>query len=100
MKMFKPMVLKRDGRVVAFASAPTVWTLNHGVGETEQDLADLLLAAGAAQDEPLALLVPTRRAGFFRWCIGAGLRVVKPLSLMAMGKYQEPQGAFYPSVLY
>ena len=99
-RMFKPMVLKREGQVVAYLSAPTVWTLNHGVAQTEQDLTDLLLAAGAAQGEPLALLVPTRRATFFRWCLESGLRVIKPLSLMAMGKYQEPQGAFYPSVLY
>jgi hypothetical protein len=94
------MVLERDGRIVAYTSSPTFWPLNHGVGETEQDLTDVLQAAGAATGEPLDLLVPTRRASLFRWCIASGLRVLKPLSLMVMGKYQEPQAAYYPSVMY
>jgi len=28
------------------------------------------------------------------------LRVVKPMSLMSTGEYHEPQGAWYPSVIY
>jgi hypothetical protein len=28
------------------------------------------------------------------------LRVVQPMTLMSVGPYQEPQGAFLPSVLY
>ena len=100
LKMFRPFVLVRHGRVAAYASAPTFWILNHGVAQTEQDMIDLLLAAGAANAEPISLLVPIRRASFFRWCIAAGLRVVKPMTLMTVGKYQDPQGAFYPSVIY
>jgi hypothetical protein len=46
------------------------------------------------------LLVPIRRAAFFRGLLAAGLRVIKPMTLMAMGQYQEPAGAFYPSVGY
>ncbi|HEY2589693.1 MAG TPA: GNAT family N-acetyltransferase, partial [Tepidisphaeraceae bacterium] len=56
-KFFGPMLLARGGRIVAYASAPTFWPLNHGVAETEEDLFDLLLAAGAANDEPVAMLV-------------------------------------------
>lgn len=99
-KMLHPIGLFRSGRVVAYASAPALWPLNHGVAETEQDLTDLILAAGAAQDQPIEMLVPIRQAGFFRWCIASGLRVVKPMTLMTIGKYQEPAGAYYPSVLY
>jgi GNAT superfamily N-acetyltransferase len=99
-KMFQPIGLFRSGQVVAYASAPNLWPLNHGVAETEEDLTDLILAAGAAQDQPIEMLVPTRRASFFRWCIASGLRVVKPMTLMTMGKYQEPAGSYYPSVLY
>jgi len=32
--------------------------------------------------------------------LGAGMRVVKPMTLMAMGQYQEPRGCWFPSVLY
>lgn len=97
---FGPMLLRRGGRVVAYASAPTFWPLNHGVAETEDDLFDLLLGAGAANEEPLSLIVPIRRADFFRRCLAAGLRVVKPMTLMSIGEYHEPKGAFYPSVAY
>jgi hypothetical protein len=45
-------------------------------------------------------LLPTRQAGLFRWCLQNKMRVVKPMSLMAMGEYEEPRGAFLPSVMY
>jgi predicted N-acetyltransferase YhbS len=97
---FRPHLLERGGRVVAYASAPAFWIMNHGVGETDADLFDLLAGASAAFAEPLALLVPTRRGHFFRRCLASGLRVVKPMTLMAMGEYHEPRGAFWPSVGY
>ena len=100
MQMFRPTLLRRGGKVVAYASAPHFWFLNHGVAEREQDLRELLLGAAAANDQPLALLVPTRRSEFFRWALAEGLRVIKPMSLMAMGEYREPRGPFYPSVGY
>jgi len=50
-------------------------------------------------DEPLALLVPAR-SRLFAWCLGEGLRSVKPMNLMTLGFYQEPRGAWFPSVLY
>ena len=99
-KQFKPFVRERDGRVVAYCTAPSFWLLNHGVSETEEDLYALLGAAAKMTGEPLALLVPARRASFFRWCLKQGLRMVKPMTLMAMRDYQEPRGAFYPSVIY
>ena len=68
-KQFKPFVRERGGRVVAYCTAPSFWLLNHGVAETEDDMYALLGAAAKATGEPLALLFPTRRAGFFRWCL-------------------------------
>ncbi|HXE55617.1 MAG TPA: GNAT family N-acetyltransferase [Tepidisphaeraceae bacterium] len=100
LKMFRPFVLTRDGRVVAYASAPTFWPLNHGVSETDQDMQDLLLGAAAANQDPIALLLPTRQSSLFRWCLSSGLRMIKPMTLMSMGRYQEPTGPFYPSVAY
>jgi predicted N-acetyltransferase YhbS len=99
-KQFKPFVRERDGRIVAYCTAPSFWLLNHGVAETDDDLYALLSAAAKTTGEPLALLVPIRRASFFRWCLKQGLRMVKPMTLMAMREYHEPRGAFYPSVIY
>jgi len=96
---FKPFVAERDGRITAYASSVVFWPLNHGVAESDEDMKGLLLGAAAAVQEPIALLVPLR-SGLFRWCLGEGLRLVKPVNLMAVGEYQDPHGSWFPSVLY
>jgi predicted N-acetyltransferase YhbS len=98
--VFQPFVARRRGALRAYASAVTFWPLNHAVARTDADLQALLLGAAAVTPEPLAFLVPTRRSEFFRWCLGEGLRIVKPLTLMARGQYEEPAGAYYPSVMF
>jgi hypothetical protein len=50
-------------------------------------------------EDPIAFLVPLR-SGLFRWTLAEGLRLVKPMNLMALGEYQEPRGSWFPSVLY
>jgi predicted N-acetyltransferase YhbS len=97
---FQPMLLRKDGQVVAYASAPHFWFMNHGVARAEQDMFDLLSAVAAERNTPLALLVPTRQASFHRWCLRHGMRMLKPMSLMAMGEYHEPRGCFYTSVAW
>jgi hypothetical protein len=47
----------------------------------------LIVGAAAATGAPLSLLLPARQAGLFRWCLSRGLRVVKPMTLTAMGAY-------------
>ncbi len=88
-----------DGRIVAYTSNVGFWQMNHGVAEGHDDMTALLLGAAAAVDGPLSLLVPLR-SPLFRWGLGEGLRLVKPMNLMALGEYQEPRGSWYPSVLY
>ena len=88
----------RDGRLTAYASAPQFWVLNHAVAETEEDMQSLLL--GAASLSPISFLLPTRQTSLFRWCLQHGMRVIKPLTLMAMGEYHEPRGCYLPSVGY
>ena len=96
---FTPFVAVRHGRLVAYASAVSFWPMNHGVAESEDDMKALLLGAAAAVEDPLAFLVPLR-TGLFRWGLGEGLRLVKPMNLMTMGEYQPPRASWVPSVLY
>lgn len=46
------------------------------------------------------ILVPTRNAALFRWRLDNGLRVVEPMTLMTIGLYNEPAGAWLPSILF
>jgi hypothetical protein len=36
----------------------------------------------------------------FPWCLQQGLQVVQVMTLMSLGPYNEPFGAYMPSVLY
>ena len=99
LQAFAPFVAERDGRITAYATSITFWPMNHGVAETADDMKALLQGAGEAVDQAIGLLVPLR-SGLFRWCLDEGLRLVKPMNLMSLGDYQEPHGAWFPSVLY
>jgi predicted N-acetyltransferase YhbS len=96
---FAPYAAVRDGQVTAYATSVAFWPMAYGVAETEDDMKALLLGAGALSDEPIALLVPLR-SGLFRWGLDQGLRAFKPMNVMTRGEYQEPQGSWFPSVLY
>jgi predicted N-acetyltransferase YhbS len=99
-QLFSPVLARRDSRIVAYASAPFYWKLNHGVAETEEDMRALVMGATTVITEPLSMLLPVRQASFFRWCLGEKFRVLKPMTLMTTGMYQEPNGCYFPSVLY
>ena len=72
--------------------------LGHAVAESNEDLKALV---GAAQSFPgPGFLLPTRNSDLLRWCLEKGLRVVQPMTLMSTGLYNEPGGAFLPSVIY
>jgi GNAT superfamily N-acetyltransferase len=96
---FAPFVAAREGRITAYASNVTFWPMAHGVAESDEDMQALLLGAAAAVEEPIAFLVPIR-GGLFRWCLADGLRLVKPMNLMAAGEYLQPSGSWFPNVLY
>jgi predicted N-acetyltransferase YhbS len=97
---FAPFVVRRDGRVTAYATTLSMWQVAHGVAESEEDMQQLILGATAAHAEPASFLLPMRQVGLFRWSLTAGLRIVKPLTLMTLRAYQEPQGCYFPSVAY
>jgi GNAT superfamily N-acetyltransferase len=90
------VVAESDGRIRAYASS--VAFFGHAVGENNQDLQALL--GHAEQFHGAGVLVPTRNAGLFRWCLESGLRVVQPMTLMTKGLYNEPAGAYLPSILF
>ena len=68
------------------------------MGRTNYDLQALI--AGAPSFLGPGIIVPTRNAALFRWCLENGLKVVEPMTLMTRGLYNEPAGAYLPSVLY
>jgi hypothetical protein len=62
---------------------------------------ELQALIGAAQTfAGPGFLLPTRNTRLFRWCLQRGLRVTQPMTLMSLGLYNEPAGAFLPSVAY
>jgi hypothetical protein len=89
-------VVERDGRVTGYASVIAFY--GHAVGETNDDL-QALIAAAPAFGGP-GFLLPTRNGNLLRWCLGRGLRVVQAMTLMTIGLYNEPRGAYLPSVSY
>lgn len=90
------VVAEREGRLTAYATL--IGFFGHMVGESNADVQALIADADAFLGP--GILVPTRNAGLFRWCLEHGLRVVQPLTLMTVGFYQEPAGAYLPSILY
>jgi GNAT superfamily N-acetyltransferase len=96
----RPWVFERDGRITAYATGLHMWVVNHGVAETTEDLQALLLGFAAGAGDPLWFILPTRQAALLRWCLREGLRITKPMTLMTLGHYQEPAGAWLPSVLF
>jgi GNAT superfamily N-acetyltransferase len=96
---FSPYAALRDGRIVAYASTLTFWPMAYGVAETDDDMKALLLGGAADLGQPIAMLIPLQ-SGLFRWCLEHGLRGVKPMNVMALGEYREPDGSWFPSVLY
>lgn len=94
------VAVERGGRLAGYMTAPDFWLLNHAVAETEADLSALILGAASLTETPVSFLLPIRRAALFRWCLGQGFRVVKPMTLMSRGAYADPNGGYLPSVMY
>ena len=100
LRLFTPFACVREGRITAYSYAVFAGILAWGVAETEEDMKALLLGIAAAVREPLAFHLPIRQAVLFRWCLDEGLRIEKPLTLMAIGEYHEPHDCHFPSGFY
>lgn len=89
-------VVERDGRITGYTTQ--IGFFGHAVAESNADMKALI---GAAEEfAGPGLLLPTRNTELFRWCLHHGLQVVQPLTLMSVGLYNEPAGAFLPSILF
>lgn len=90
------VLVERHGQISGYASA--LGFFGHTVAESNLDIQALIGAADTFSGP--GILVPTRNSELFRWCLESGLRVVYPMTLMTTGLYNEPAGAYLPSVLY
>jgi len=90
------VVVERDHQITGYASE--FGYRGHAVAESNLDLKALL---ASVQDFPHpGVIVPTRNVDLFRWCLENNLKVFQPMTLMTIGLYNEPRGAYLPSVLY
>jgi predicted N-acetyltransferase YhbS len=89
-------VVERGGRITAYTTDLAFF--GHATAETNPDLQALIAAADGFGGP--GILVPARNNALFRWCLAQGLRVVQPMTLMSLGLYNEPAGAWLPSISY
>ncbi len=89
-------VVEHLGRITGYCAS--IGWMGHAVGETNNEL-KALIAAAKSYDGP-GFLCPTRNGELMRWCLEQGLRNVHQATLMTIGLYSEPRGAWIPAVLY
>jgi predicted N-acetyltransferase YhbS len=89
-------VVEHLGQITAYASE--IAFFGHAVAETNYGLQALIGAAPGFEHG--GFLLPTRNSELFRWCLQRGLRLVHQMTLMTIGLYNEPAGAYLPSVSY
>ena len=89
-------VVEHANRLTGYATG--LGFSGHAVGEGNTALKALIGAASEFLGP--GFLLPTRNADVFRWCLEHGLRIVQPMTLMSIGLYNEPRGAFLPSIVY
>jgi len=89
-------IVERQGRITGYTTA--IAFFGHTVAQTNEDVRALVCAADAIAGP--GLLVPMRNGALMRWCLDQGLRITQTLTLMSTGLYNQPEGAWLPSVIY
>ena len=92
----RALVVERAGRITGYSTGLSFF--NHSVARSVDDLAALIGAA--TEFGGPGILVPVRNGPLFRFCLEGGLRVTQMMTLMTMGLYNEPDGAYLPSIMY
>jgi len=90
------IVVERAGRITGYATA--LGLAGHATAETNLDLQSLIASAESFGGP--GILVPSRNTALLRWCLANGLHVVQPMTLMSIGLYNDPSGAWLPSILF
>jgi len=90
------LVVERNGRITGYTSI--MGFFGHTVGEVNIDV--MALIAASPMFHGPGIFIPSRNTELFRWCLSQGLRVTQPMTLMSLGLYNEPAGAFLPSVTF
>ena len=94
-------VVIHDDKITGYTSGLTYF--NHTVGFTNDDVKALIASETTTTTDSYGgpgILIPTRNAELFRWCLENKLRLVHQLNLMTIGMYNEPAGSYMPSILY
>jgi GNAT superfamily N-acetyltransferase len=89
-------LVEHAGRITGYATM--VGFFGHAVAENNEDLKALIGAA--TEFAGPGFMLPTRNGELLRWCLQNGLRIIQPMTLMSIGLYNEPAGAFLPSIIY
>ncbi|MGO9449857.1 MAG: GNAT family N-acetyltransferase [Candidatus Binataceae bacterium] len=89
-------VVERAGRITGYATQ--IAFSGHAVAENNDDLEALICTAESFVHP--GFLVPSRNGELMRWCLAKGLRITQTLTLMTIGLYNEPGGAYLPSIVY
>jgi predicted N-acetyltransferase YhbS len=89
------LVVERGGRITGYSTG--VGFFGHTVGETNDDV-QAFIGAASEYSGP-GFIVPSRNTELLRWCLSNNLRIGQNLTLMTLGLYNEPQGAYLPSIL-
>ena len=89
-------VVERAGRITGYTTHLAFF--GHSTAETNLDLQALIVSAESFAGP--GILIPTRNSSLLRWCLANGLRVIQPMTLMSAGLYNNPSGAWLPSVLF
>jgi len=89
-------VVEHGGRITGYSTL--FGYFGHAVAETNTDMKALIGSCTSIMG--IGFLLPTLNAELLRWCLDQGLRIVQPMTLMSMGRYEQPRGAWLASISY
>jgi len=89
-------VVEHEGRITGYTTGIAFFA--HSVAESNESLKALI--AAATEFGGPGFLLPARNTPLVRWCLARGLRIRMVTTLMTIGLYNHPQGAYLPSIFY
>ncbi|MGC2582950.1 MAG: GNAT family N-acetyltransferase [Acidobacteriaceae bacterium] len=90
------VVVERGGRITGYASSLAFF--GYAIAETNLDLQAMIASADSFGGP--GILLPSRNSSLLRWYLSNGLRIVQPMTLMSFGLYNQPDGAWFPSITF